>query len=320
MKILFFGTPVFAAELLTSLIDQQMEIVGVVTQPDRPKGRSLALTSSPVKTVAVARLPQIPVFQPEKASDLAFLEQIRALAADLYVVVAFGQILPQKLLDIPALGAINVHASLLPKYRGAAPIHRCLMNGDRQTGIAIQKMVKKLDAGDVIAEEAIPIDPEMTFGELEQALCHLSKSLLTRVLQLYEKNGIPQAVAQNEQFVTYAAKIEPEEGQIDWSQSAEKLHNLIRAFSPRPGAWAYIEMGGVQKRIKIYRSKIETVMGKPGDILELKNLTVACGKGALILLEIQPEGKPRMKASDWVRGLKENFIFVSSQKRESQVS
>lgn len=308
-SILFFGTPAFAAEILDSLIAQKISILAIVTQPDRPKGRSLQMTPSPVKEIAQKKLEGIPIFQPEKSSDPLFLEQIRELKADLYVVVAFGQILPQKLLDIPPLGCINVHASLLPKYRGAAPIHRCLMNGDVETGIAIQKMVKQLDAGDVIAESRIPIGPNMNFGELERALCDLSKPLLLRVLELYGK-GIPPAVAQDSSKVTFAAKVEPEEGEVIWSKSAPELHNLIRSFSPRPGAWCWVSVGGEKKRLKIFRTILESSSGKPGQILSLKNLSIACGEGALSLQEIQLEGKPRMGAADWVRGLKTPPLFV----------
>ncbi len=291
-SIIFFGTPVFAAEILDYLVENLVPIVGIVTQPDRPKGRSLAMTASPVKELAQKKIPHVPIFQPEKSSHSEFLEQISALQADLYVVVAFGQILPQKLLDIPPLGCINVHASLLPRYRGAAPIHRCLLNGDLETGVSIQKMVKQLDAGDVIAESKMAIPREMSFGELEQALCDLSKPLLLSVLNQYRK-AIPSAVAQDPNLVTYAAKVEPEEGEIQWSKSPEEIHNLIRAFSPRPGAWCWVTMNGEKKRLKIFRAEVGS--GK---------FTIPCGSGSLTLLEVQPEGKPRMSAADWLRGLK----------------
>src|SRR5262249_36053283 len=162
--IVFFGTPSFAAEILHSLIEHKVPIVAIVTQPDRPKGRSLQVIPSEVKTIAEQHLPDVPIFQPEKASNAAFLAELKALPADLYVVVAFGQILPQSLLDIPKLGCINIHASLLPKYRGAAPMQRSLMHGDKHTGVAIQKMVRELDAGDVIAVSKIDVAEETTLG------------------------------------------------------------------------------------------------------------------------------------------------------------
>jgi methionyl-tRNA formyltransferase len=302
-SILFFGTPSFAAEILETLIEAKIPLLGVVTQPDRPKGRSLQITPSPVKEIASKRLPGIPILQPEKCSDPDFLDLVRKLGAALHVVVAFGQILPQKLLDIPPLGSINVHASLLPKYRGAAPIHRCLMNGDVETGVSIQKMVKQLDAGDVIAESRMEIGPNTTFGELEQTLCDLSKPLLIRVVHSYRK-GIPPALPQDPNGITYAAKVEPEEGEIDWTQPAPSIHNLIRAFSPRPGAWTWVQIGSEKKRLKIFRTTLHSGSAVPTQGLSTKELILACGSGALQIQELQMEGKPRMNAADWLRGLK----------------
>lgn len=304
MKIVYFGTPHFATEVLRDLLDRGVNIVAVVTQPDRPKGRSLQLTPSPVKSLALER--GIPVFQPEKASQEPFLQELSVLKADLYVVVAFGQILSQKLLDIPPLGCVNVHASLLPKYRGAAPIQRCLIAGESETGIAIQKMVRQLDAGDIIATAKISIPIEMTFGELEEELISLAKPLLFQVIQQYKK-GIPPAIPQDPSLVTYASKIEMEEGQVQWNRPAQEIHNLIRAFSPRPGAWCWIEAGGQRKRLKIQRTEISKRSGAPGQLLDSEGV-VACGEGSLKLLEVQPEGKKVMKTADWLRGQK-NIYF-----------
>lgn len=288
-KIIFFGTPLFAAHVLEYLISQNVSIAAIVTQPDRPKGRSLQMSFSPVKQVAG----RIPVFQPEKCSNPEFLSQIEQIGADLFVVVAFGQILPVKLLAIPPLGCINVHASLLPKYRGAAPIQRCLINGEKETGIAIQKMVKGLDEGDVIAEAKIEIPEEMTFGELEAALCELSKPLLLSVIKAYSQ-GIPEAKAQDGSLATYASKISPEEGKVDWSKDSLTIHHLIRGFSPRPGAWCWVDWNGEQKRLKILRAKPVQRASSP-NIIE-------CGEGAIQILEVQMEGKPKMAAADWLRG------------------
>lgn len=295
IKIVFFGTPQFAAQILTHLQAQGVPIQAIVTQPDRPRGRSLQVTPSPVKEVAGS----IPVLQPEKASDPSFLEELKTLQADLFVVVAYGQILTQKLLDIPPLGCINVHASLLPKYRGAAPIQRCLLDGVEETGIAIQKMVRQLDAGDVIASSKIPVPLSETFGELEQALCEMSKPLIINVLRSYE-NGIPPATPQDPLRVTHAPKIDPAETQIDWTLPNHALHNRIRAFSPRPGAWCWIQEG---RRLKILRTRPVDGDGSPATLLSLEGV-VACGSGALQLLEVQPEGKKPMPASDWLRGQK----------------
>jgi methionyl-tRNA formyltransferase len=301
MRIVFFGTPEFAAETLSYLLDHKVSIVGVVTQPDRPKARSSAPAFSAVKEQLFKGSSDIPLFQPEKASDPEFLEKLKALRADLYVVVAFGQILPQKLLDIPPLGCINVHASLLPKYRGAAPIQRCLMQGEKITGVSIQKIVKQLDAGDVIATAETEIPPEMTFGELREVLCNLSKPLLLSVLHSFEKEGIPQGAVQDHSQATYAPKIETEEGVIDWKLSSDALHNLIRAFSPMPGARCWVDQGGEKKQLKILRSQKIDQTGMPGELLS-KDGVIACGKGALRLIEVQPEGKKRMSAADWLRG------------------
>lgn len=302
MRIVFFGTPEFAASILRFLLDHKIEIVAIVTQPDRPKGRSSTPVFSAVKSLISDLRLQIPIFQPEKSSEPFFLEALVSLKADLYVVVAFGQILPQKLLDIPPLGSINVHASLLPKYRGAAPIQRCLMAGDTQTGVSIQKIVKQLDAGDVIATASVQIPLDMTFGELKELLCERSKPLLLSVLRAFEQ-GIPDAKPQDPSLITYAPKIEPEEGQIDWNQSAESLHHLIRAFSPTPGARCWVGQEEEKKQLKILRTRIVSQTGVPGKLLSNTGV-IACGEKALQLLEVQPEGKKKMPAADWLRGFR----------------
>lgn len=294
IKVVFFGTPNFAAACLKYLLEKGIDVVAVVTQPDRPKGRSLQMTSSPVKEIVEGKMP---VLQPEKASAPNFLEEIAKYNADLFVVVAFGQILSQKLLDIPPKGCINVHASLLPKYRGAAPIQRVLMNGEKETGIAIQKMVKQLDAGDVIAVSKLPLPEEMTFGELEANLLELAKLLLVDVIQKYEQ-GVPNAQPQDHDQASYAAKISMEEGEIHWNRKAFEIHNLIRAYSPRPGAWARLQNG---KRVKILRSKLVPGHGQVGQLQA--NGVIFCGEGAIQLIEVQPEGKKVMPVADWLRGL-----------------
>ncbi len=307
MKIVYFGTPLFSAAVLRYLLHKKGEIVAVVTQPDRPKGRSGALAPSPV--CEVAKEASIPIFQPEKCSQEYFLQEMANLGASLYVVVAFGQILPQKLLDIPPLGCINVHASLLPLYRGAAPMQRSLMDGVSETGVSIQKMVRQLDAGDVIAEAKIPVPLEMTFGELEQELRELSKPLLLSVIEAF-KERIPPAAAQDTTKVTLAPKIETEECEIDWSGSAEKIHNKIRALSPRPGAWCWIEVEGEKRRFKILRTRlVSTAEIGPVKHFSLAEGTIQCGIGSVQLLEVQPESKKIMSGVDWLRGLKASPKF-----------
>ncbi len=306
MKIIFFGTPHFAAQSLRYLLDSGVSIAAVVTQPDRPKGRSGAPLPSPVKQIALEA--GLDVLQPEKASQVDFLASLGSYQADLYVVVAFGQILPQKLLDIPPLGCINVHASLLPAYRGAAPMQRSLMDGVEETGVCVQKMVKQLDAGDVIAEKKITVPLEMTFGELQEVLCGLSKELLLSVIHQYAK-GVPPASPQDPGRISYAPKITTEECEIDWSLPALTLHHRIRALSPRPGAWCRVQIDGETKRLKILRSRPLQDQGPLGQLV-LPQALIYCKEGALQLLEVQPDGKKAMKASDWLRGLKTTPQFL----------
>jgi methionyl-tRNA formyltransferase len=303
MRLIFFGTPWFAAEVLRYLVEQRIFFSAVVTQPDRPQGRNLELAPSAVKRLVQQLGMEAPVFQPEKASDPCFLQNLEQMQADLFVVVAYGQILSRRLLAIPRMGCINVHASLLPQYRGAAPIQRCLMNGDTKTGISIQKMVYQLDAGDVIAQDFCPVDLEMRFSDLERLLCELSKPLLLSVIRQYQAGEIPNARPQDEAQVTLAPKIAAEETLIQWDWDATRLHNLVRALSPRPGAWCWVDNGG-RKRLKILRANVSPLNGIPGDVLRFEKslCVIAAHNGALQLTEVQPEGKKAMTAADWIRG------------------
>lgn len=245
-----------------------------------------------------------PILQPEKASEESFLHALEQMGTPLYVVVAYGQILPQRLLSIPSKGCINVHASLLPKYRGAAPMQRALLAGEEESGVCIQKMVRQMDAGDVIAAAKVAIPTEMTFGELETVLCDASKNLLLEVLNAYEE-GIPSAKPQEENLVTFAPKPLPQETEIQWTNAAKIIHNQIRAFSPRPGAWSWLEQG--KRRIKILRTRVVSGEGAPGTLLS-KEGVVACGEGALELLEVIPEGKRAMTGKDWLCGMPNAWI------------
>jgi methionyl-tRNA formyltransferase len=316
VKIVFFGTPLFAAKILEFLLEKKLVLQALVTQPDRPRGRKLIPTSSATKLLIENLRVPIPIFQPEKASDSEFLRCLEQLQADLYVVVAYGQILSKKLLAIPPLGCINVHASLLPRYRGAAPMQRCLMDGCTETGVCIQKMVYQLDAGDILAEARVQVGLDETLGELEEKLCESSKPLLFDVLQKYT-HGIPEGKRQDETQATYAAKITAEEMLLDWNLSAQVLHNRIRAVSPRPGAWCWVEIQGVRKRLKVLRSKVVAEgVGMPGTVSRLNNgeFIVATGSGALLLEEVQPEGKRAMEAADWMRGCAHIPQFTDVQK------
>ncbi len=311
LRIVFFGTPAFAAQLLQTLLEHRQQIVAIVSQPDRPKGRNLKLTSPAVKQTAASLNPAIPILQPLKSSEPQFLQTLAECKGDLYVVAAFGQILPQKLLSIPPLGCINVHASLLPKYRGAAPIQRTLMNGDPETGVSIQKMIYRLDAGDVIAETKITVPGDMSYGELQERLCEISKPLLLEVIRCYE-TGIPLGIAQDESQATFASKIQPAETEIRWHSSARRLHNLVRALSPKPGAWCWANLGNEKKKLKILRSALSGDIGTPGTIIQSTGgrCVVAAQNGSLELLEVQPEGKKAMPAAEWVRGWREPVVLV----------
>lgn len=308
-RILFFGTPVFAAKVLEFLLDRQVPICAVVTQPDRPRGRGLSFSPSPVKEVAIARGIET-ILQPEKASHPPFLEAVQALSPEISVVVAFGQILPQRLLDIPPYGSINVHASLLPKLRGAAPIQRAILHGETETGVCVQKMVKAMDAGDVLAEEKVSILPDMDAGALEKELLERAGPLLLHTLANFS-SLLPCAKAQDPEKVTFAPKILPEQGEIYWVSSAEAIDRLIRGFSPKPGAWTEKETGG---RIKVLKARpvLQKVEGSPGEVVSRgakEPPLVVCGEGAMELLLVQPEGKRAMEGAEWARGLSLPFRF-----------
>lgn len=305
MKVIFFGTSEFAKEQLLFLIHNKIQIVAVVTQPDRPRGRSQKTSPPPVKQLIIDLNLNIPVFQPEKAQDPIFIESLKQFYADLFIVVAYGQILKRQLIDIPRLGCINVHASLLPKYRGAAPIQRAIMNGEKTTGITIMKIVEKLDAGDMLLKKSVSISPDMTFNQLELILSQISGPALLEVIKEFERDEV-KSVPQDETLVTYAAKILPEEALLDFKLPAEVLHNKIRGLSPKPGAYCLIEIDSEVKRLKILRSKVIHQNDLPYNTIEFSNKrwVVACGKDALELLEIQMEGKQAISFSEWFKGCK----------------
>ena len=307
MRIVFFGTPVFAAEVLTYLVDHGVDIVAVITKPDKPKGRSGEPVPTPVKQASLAK--NIPVFQPVLVSDLDFSATIQAFDADLFVVVAYGEIIKQHLLDMPKIGCINLHASLLPKWRGAAPIQRSIIHGDLKTGVTIMHMVKKMDAGDMISMVKVPIGPTMTFGELEKELCDVGKIELLKVIRDFEK-GIVNRYPQDHAQATHASKIELEDCELHWDKPALTLHNLVRGANPYPGAWVYVNVRGDKKRLKIFSTvPVVDVSGHPGEIqAEAKGLVVACGEQSLKLLEVQLEGKKAMTADEFLRGLPPNSL------------
>lgn len=304
MKIVFFGTPPFSAHVLDDLIQDGRNVVAVVTRPDRPKGRSQKMQPCAVKSLCVEKYPNIPLFQPERASVPEFEATLRALEPDVFVVVAYGEIIKQNLLDIPKLLPINIHASLLPKYRGAAPIQRVIMNGEKETGITIMEMVLKMDAGPMLEIAKVPIDEETTLEDLESALCRLSAPTLFRVLDRLEE-GTLQKHPQNHDEATFAEKISLEDRIIDWKRPAYDVHNQIRGLAPFPGAFTFVEVEGVKKRFGIKRSQLRNdLSGDPGSTLSVTSdeWVIGCGKGAISLLDVQLEGKKVLDIKSFFRG------------------
>ena len=304
MKIVFFGTSPFAARLLGDLLEQGDRIVAVVTRPDREKGRLLKLSPSAVKAKVLELSAPLPLYAPEKASTEAFAQVLKGHAPDLFLVVAYGEIIKQNLLNIPCFGSVNVHASLLPKYRGAAPMQRALMAGEEKSGVTLIEMALQMDVGPILYQEEVLIPQEMNCKELEESLYGASCIALKKVLHDYEK-GCVQRVLQKEALATFAPKILPHELKIDWKKSAVSIHNLVRALSPERGAFATILLSGKEKRLIIRRTQVESRLeGKPGELLlfDKKRWVVACGEGAISLLEVQLEGKKVMLAPAFLQG------------------
>jgi methionyl-tRNA formyltransferase len=311
MKIVYFGTPQFAAHVLQYLLDRGISVAAVITKPDKPKGRSGSPQPTPVKLIAIEH--HIPVYQPPLVSVPEFAETLQAFYADLFVVVAYGEIMKQHLLDMPKLGCINLHASLLPKYRGAAPIQHAIINGETETGVTIMHMVKKMDAGDMIQTVKVPIGPDTTYGELEENLCEAGCKALLETIHALEK-GTAQRTPQDHEQATLAPKIELENCEIHWEWPAEKIHNLIRGVFPFPGAWCRVQLKGQLLRLKISKSQIAKGSGPPGQILSYgkEGFIIACGEDALRLLEVQLEGKKSVKAEEFIRGVPREQIGFTS--------
>ena len=298
-KIVFMGTPDFSTGVLEMLI-QEYDVIAVVTQPDRPVGRKKILTPPPVKKVALEH--NIPVYQPEKLNNSSELEEIINLKPDLIVTAAFGQLLPKSLLDAPKHKAINVHASLLPKYRGGAPIHYAVMNGEKKTGITIMYMAEKLDAGNIISQDEVEILENDTVGEVHDKLATLGTELLKKTLPTIF-NGTNDSIVQDDSLATFASNISREDERIDWTEDAQTIHNHIRGLSPWPVA--YTTMDG--KNLKLWRSEIvENVKGEQGEIIETTKDAIIVATGSedgVALTEIQLAGKKRVKTRDYISGL-----------------
>ena len=302
-RIVFMGTPEFAVGSLAALLALQqqgaLELVAVVTQPDKPKGRGQALSAPPVKELALAH--GLPVLQPQKLRTPPFSEVLRELRPDACVVTAYGKILPEDLLAVPRLGCVNVHASLLPRFRGAAPIQWAIAHGDAETGVCLMQMDAGLDTGPVLACRRLPILPEETSAGLHEKLAALGGQLLREELPRFLRGEL-QAMAQPSEGAVYAPMIQKEDGLLDFTRPARELERRVRAFTPWPGAYTWLEGA----RLKVHRVQVAQGQGEPGTLLAAgpAGLEVACAEGSLRLLEVQPEGKRAMGAADFLSGRK----------------
>lgn len=308
-RIIFMGTPAFAAESLNLLYKNKYDPIAVYTQPDKINGRGKTITFSPVKELALKK--NTPLYQPLNFNDEHTIRELKELEPDLIIVIAYGKILPQSILNIPKYGAINIHASILPEYRGAAPIQRAIIDGKEKTGVSIMKLDSGMDTGDVISVAEIKIEEHITAGELFDKLSFLGAEEMIRVL-----NDLPDmivnAVPQNHEKATYAEKITKDMGRIDWSKPAHFLDSLIRGMYPNPGTYTFFR----GKRIKIHRAffkNIDSVQYQPGQVVDIKNgnIGIAASDGIIYITKLQPENHKPMNAGDFINGyqVKENDRF-----------
>lgn len=297
MRVVFMGTPDIAATCLKQILADGFDVVGVYTQPDRPKGRGMKLTASPVKEVALSA--NIPVYQPENFREEETVQQLRDLKPDICAVVAYGRILPQKVLDVPGLGCINIHASLLPKYRGSAPYQWAVLNGEKETGVTAMYLCREMDAGDMIDKVATPIDENETAGELLDRLALLGAELLSKTLTRFTQGQV-SGEKQDPEQVSYAPMLDKQLCPIDWNKTARQVHDQVRGLQPWPVATMQLQ----GKNFKVHETRVVSGSGTPGQILGLSKtgLTIACGQGAVEILTLQAEGGKRMRAPDYFRG------------------
>lgn len=299
MKVIFMGTPDFAVPSLKALVDNH-QLTAVISQPDRPKGRGKHLVPTPVKEEALKH--NIPVYQPEKIGDEEFMSELEKIEADIFVVAAYGQLLPEKILNMPKYGCINVHGSLLPRYRGAAPIQQAIVDGEKKSGVTIMYMAKGLDCGDMLLKKETEITPEDTYGSLYDRISLMGAQALIEAMDMMEK-GTAIAEKQQDELSTYAKKITKEMGHIDWSKSTQDIINLIRGFNPMPGAYAFYG----EECFKIWRAAAsdQSYEGECGEIVDVnskKGFTVKTGDGALLVCEMQAKGGKKMSSADYMRG------------------
>ncbi len=300
MRIVFIGTGEIGVPTLRALLDSEHEVVAIVTQPDKPVGREQHIEPPPIKKALIgrARPPGAPIFQPGRIKDPQTIEEIRRLTPDVVLVVAYGQILPRDVLEIPRLACLNLHASLLPRWRGAAPVQAAIAAGDCETGITVMYMDEGLDTGDILSQRSVEILPNDTGGSLHDRLAQIAPEALLESLRLVAARNAPR-IPQDNARATYARKLKREHGLIDWSESAEAIERKIRAYNPWPGAFMKLD----RQNLKVFSASVVDLNGQPGEILRSdKDLIVAAGKGALSLAEVQLEGKRRMSAGEFLRG------------------
>jgi methionyl-tRNA formyltransferase len=296
MRIVFVGAGAIGLPTLQALLKCEHEVVGVVTQTDKPVGRAQSMEPTPIKKAMQGTT--VRILQPARIKDQQAIEQIRALKPDVIVVMAYGQILPRDVLEIPEIACLNLHASLLPRWRGAAPIQAAIAAGDQGTGITVMYMDEGLDTGDILLQRTIDTRSDDTGGSLHDRLAQIAPDALLESLQMLAEGSAPR-IPQDNNVATYAPKLKREDGKIDWSQPAETIERKIRAFNPWPGA--FMEING--RNLKIFSASIVGLSAKPGEILRSeKELVIAAGKGALSLGNVQLEGKRRMSASEFLRG------------------
>lgn len=299
LRIIFAGTPDFAATALSALIKSEHEVIAVYSQPDRPAGRGRKLRASPVKEVALEH--DIPVYQPESLKDKDAQDELRALNADVMVVAAYGLLLPQAVLDIPRFGCLNIHASLLPRWRGAAPIQRAIAAGDKESGITIMQMNAGLDTGDILQLSACPITEQDSGGSLHDKLAEIGATAILETLENVANNTL-NPVAQDDALATYAHKLDKKEAQINWQDSAENIGRMIRAFNPWPVAYTQLE----DKTLRIWQAKVLELDSKEpaGTVItcDKKGIDISCGEGVLRILKLQPSGSKAMDVAAFMNG------------------